>query len=473
MWQEYINATSIEQVLSLLADEKSQARIIAGGTDLVLEMHQDLHKDVVTLVDISRVDSLDQITLDEDGLIHIGACVTHNQCVDSEIIREGALPLALASWEVGAPQIRNTGTIVGNLVTASPANDTIVPLVALEAELKIQSLRGERVVALSEFYTGVRKHVLEADEMVTEIIVPKMKADQRGEYLKLGLRKAQAISLVNMAVLLGLADGKVTSASIALGAVAPTIIHATAAEDFLVGNELSESIIDQAADLAKQAASPIDDIRSSADYRKEITRVLVKRGLSYILAGKEGARLPDSPILLVSKDAHEEKPLLDAKPLVMGKNPIITRINGVDFTFNKGHTGTLLHLIRDFGELTGTKVGCEEGECGACTVFLDGKAVMSCLVPAPRAHMAEIVTIEGLGTEENLHPVQESFIDHGAVQCGYCTPGFIMSAAKLLEEIPHPSEDEIKTAISGNLCRCTGYYKIIEAIEEASQKEGA
>ena len=473
MWQEYINATSIEQVLSLLAAEKSQARIIAGGTDLVLEMREDFHQEVKTLIDISRVEKLDEITLDDAGYIHIGAGVTHNQCVASEIIRDGALPLALASLEVGAPQIRNTGTIVGNLVTASPANDTIVPLVALEAVLNIRSLDGERQVALSDFYTGVRKHVLQPDEMVTEIIVPSMEADQHGEYLKLGLRKAQAISLVNMAVLLGLDEGKITSASITLGAVAPTIIHASAAEDFLVGKELSGNIIDQAADLARQAARPIDDIRSSADYRQEITRVLVKRGLTHIMAGEEGARLPDSPVLLVSKDTDKDKPALDDKPLIPGKTPIITRINGEEFTFNKGHRGTLLHLIRDFAQLTGTKVGCEEGECGACTVYLDGKAVMSCLVPAPRAHMAEIITIEGLGTEEDLHPVQESFIEQGAVQCGYCTPGFIMSAAKLLEEIPHPSEEEIKTAISGNLCRCTGYYKILQAVEEASQKEGA
>jgi len=473
MWQEYVNATSIEQVLSLLAADKDHTRIIAGGTDLVLEMRQDLHQEVKTLIDISRVEKLDEITLDEDGYIHIGAGVTHNQCVDSKIIREGALPLALASWEVGAPQIRNTGTIVGNLVTASPANDTIVPLVALKAELKIQSLSGERQIALGDFYTGVRRHVLRSDEMVTEIIVPKMETDQQGEYLKLGLRKAQAISLVNMAVLLGLADGKVTSASITLGAVAPTIIHAAAAEEFLLEKELTAGIIEEAADLARQAARPIDDIRGSADYRQEITRVLVKRGLTHIFDGEEGARLPDSPVLLVSKKTVKNKPVLDGKSIIAGKNPIITRINGVEFTFNKGHRGTLVHLIRDFGELTGTKVGCEEGECGACTVFLDGKAVMSCIVPAPRAHMAEITTIEGLGTEEHLHPVQESFIDHGAVQCGYCTPGFIMSAAKLLEEIPHPSEDEIKTAISGNLCRCTGYYKILKAIEESSQKEGA
>ncbi len=130
MWQEYINAISIEQVLSLLAAEKSKARIIAGGTDLILEMREDFHQEVKTLIDISRVETLDEITLDDAGYIHIGAGVTHNQCVASEIIRDGALPLALASLEVGAPQIRNTGTIVGNLVTASPANDTIVPLVA-------------------------------------------------------------------------------------------------------------------------------------------------------------------------------------------------------------------------------------------------------------------------------------------------------------------------------------------------------
>lgn len=473
MWQEYINATTIDQVLSLLAADKSQARIIAGGTDLVLEMRQDLHQEVKTLIDISRVDSLGEITLDGEGFIHIGAGVTHNQCVGSNIIREGALPLALASWEVGAPQIRNTGTIVGNLVTASPANDTIVPLVALNAVLKIRSLGRERQVALSDFYTGVRKHVLQPDEMVTEIVVPSMGAGQRGEYLKLGLRKAQSISLVNMAVVLGLDGDKIETASITLGAVAPTIIHAAAAEEFLIGKELSDSVIDQAAEISRQAARPINDIRSSADYRQEITRVLVKRGLLHILAGEEGAKLPDSPVLLVSHDNDQVKPALDGKPLIPGKTPIITRINGVEFTFNKGHRGTLLHLIRDFAELTGTKVGCEEGECGACTVYLDGMAVMSCLVPAPRAHMAEIITIEGLGTEENLHPVQESFIEEGAVQCGYCTPGFIMSAAKLLEEIPHPSEEEIKTAISGNLCRCTGYYKILQAIEEASQKEGA
>lgn len=129
---------------------------------------------------------------------------------------------------------------------------------------------------------------------------------------------------------------------------------------------------------------------------------------------------------------------------------------------------TLLQFLRDDLDLTGTKHGCGLGDCGACTVILDGKPVNSCLVLAVQANGREVLTIEGLAENGKLHPIQQSFVDKGAIQCGFCTPGMILSAKALLDENPKPSELEIRTAISGNLCRCTGYQKIVEAVKDAA-----
>jgi len=146
-------------------------------------------------------------------------------------------------------------------------------------------------------------------------------------------------------------------------------------------------------------------------------------------------------------------------------------VNGQPQTALVGGSTTLLEFLRDTLHLTGTKNGCAEGDCGACTVIMNGQAVKSCLVLALQANGATVETVEGLhGAAGSLHPLQEAFVEAGAVQCGYCTPGMLMSAKALLDAKPAPTRDEIRTALAGNLCRCTGYVKIIAAVELAASK---
>jgi len=476
MWNEYLDVTTVEEAIQALAEKGERARIVAGATDLILEIDRGVRTGIETLIDVTRVPKLDLINIDEDDVIHLGPMVTHNHCVESRLIRARAYPLARAAWEVGAPQIRNRGTIAGNLITASPANDTITPLMALRASVTLQSTKGTRTVALKDFYRGVRKTVMQPDEMMVDISFPAMNSSARGTFIKLALRRAQAISIIDAALIVDLDANAVRSASITLGAVAPIIIHAEDAEKYLIGKKLTDEVIEEAARITMDAAKPIDDIRGSAAYRREMVRVCAMRGLRSIRDGQEQNGMPSEPILLWGKDQVNGKVHPNKR---FPSSPIETTINGKKYRFTSGHNKTLLRLLREEGNLIGTKEGCAEGECGACTVFLDGKAVMACLVPAPRAHGAEIVTVEGLAAltptplpegEGRLHPVQEAFIEHGAVQCGYCTPGFLMSSAMLLEEKSNPTRSEIEQAITGNLCRCTGYYKIVQAIEDAGSK---
>ncbi len=155
----------------------------------------------------------------------------------------------------------------------------------------------------------------------------------------------------------------------------------------------------------------------------------------------------------------------------MAENKTLLRmkVNGKEVEVAVKPTWTLLRVLRQELGLTGTKKGCEQGDCGSCTIILDGKSVNACLVLALQAQSKEIETIEGMGTPERLHPLQESFIRNGAVQCGFCTPGMLMSAMALLRENPSPNPQEIKRGISGNLCRCTGYTKILKAIQEVTK----
>ena len=149
------------------------------------------------------------------------------------------------------------------------------------------------------------------------------------------------------------------------------------------------------------------------------------------------------------------------------------RVNQIPYKITVRPSATLLDVLRQDLGLKGTKRGCDQGHCGACTVILDGKAVNACMVLAVQANGKKITTIEGLSSGDKLHPLQEAFVEEGAIQCGFCTPGMILSAKALLDETRKPSEEEIREALSGNLCRCTGYVKIVKAVQRVAQAMGS
>jgi xanthine dehydrogenase iron-sulfur cluster and FAD-binding subunit A len=496
MWEHYFQPTGLEEALRLLREHAGRARVVAGGTDVLVELQRGV-RPATTLIDITRLHQLKYVR-EEGGHILLGALGTHNDVIASPACVRRALPLAQACWEVGAPQIRTRGTVAGNLITASPANDTITPLTALGAEVALVSAAGERVVPLGEFYRGVRRTVLEPDELLREIRFPALREGQRGLFLKLGLRRAQAISVIDVAFVLTFDDDRVAHARIALGSVAPTIVRAASAEAYLAGKRLDDAVCREAGRLAGADAAPIDDVRGSAAYRRATLANLVAHGLRRLAAGEEAEGWPARPVLLETAaappgppdpggkgrsrrrdgwggarlgDGHEPPPPPVRLPPGIGGagggRAIETKINGRPYRLHGAGRKTLLNALREDAGLTGTKEGCAEGECGACTVWLDGQAVMSCLVPAPQAHNASVVTIEGLASGAGLHPLQRAFIQHGAVQCGYCIPGMLMAGAKLLEELPEPDLEQARIALSGNLCRCTGYRKILDAVLDA------
>ncbi len=471
----YLSPATLDEALTLKARYGAHARFIAGATDLLLEIERGVRKTpdngAPGVIDLTRIPGLADIE-ERNGWIHLGPLTTHNQCVASPLVVEKAFPLARACWEVGAPQIRNRATVAGNIITASPANDTIAPLLALDATVTLTSAaRGERTLPLRSFLTGFRRVDLADDELLARISIPAPTTQRDGSFIKLGLRKAQAISVVNVAVVVNYADdagdAPITHAAIALGCVAPVVVRADAAEDFLVGKRLDAPVVAQAARLAVEAASPIDDVRATGAYRRAMVETLVGRALRQVGEGRSRAGWPARPVLLWGDTQGRWPVAPDSGALRHDiRHDACATVNGSTVELPGGVT--LLDGLRAVG-CTGVKEGCAEGECGACTVFLDGMAVMACMVPAERAAGSRVVTVEGLGEPGRPNPVQQALVQSGGVQCGYCTPGFVMSATKLLEERPHPNEGEAREALTGNFCRCTGYRKIVEAVVQAGK----
>lgn len=460
----YIAPATVDEALAIRAERGAAARPIAGGTDLVVELDRGAHGGVEVLLDLSRIAGLGAIAVD-DGSIRLGATTTHADVVADEVCRTDALALAQACLEIGSPQLRNRATVVGNVVTASPANDTISALTALGATVEIASATGRRAQPIAEFVTGFRRTTLADDELVVGITVPRADAGQRSVFVKSGLRRAQAISVVHLALVATFDDdGSVSDARLALGSVAPTIVAVPGLAELLRGQPIDGDRIRAAGALAAAAASPIDDLRATAGYRTAQIATMTERALAALADDRQADRWPARTPLLRSRAPSTGSAVdeLDAT------TPITVQVNGAPVTAGAATGVTLLDWLRDQAGCTGVKEGCAEGECGACTVHLDGAAVMGCLVPAARAAGCEVTTVEGLAADGALAPIQRAFVEHHAVQCGFCTPGFLMACDALLAEVPEPTLADVRAGLAGNLCRCTGYRAIEAAVADAA-----
>jgi len=274
---DFFQPETADAAVDALAAHSPNVRILAGGTDAVVDL-KHVPESPGLVVDVSRLRELKGIELTDAGL-RIGAAVTHTEIMQDALIKEHAPAMIDAAHTVGAVQTRNLGTLGGNLVTCVPSMDSGPTLMALEAEVTVVGPTGKRSMPLDEFFVGPRKTILEKDELLLEIVVPKSNLGKPASFIKFGLRKGQALALVNAASALWIEDGKLKDVRISLGAVAPVVIRASKAEAVLEGQPVTEKLIDEAAKIAVTEAKPIDDFRASKEYRNDLIEVGVRRTL--------------------------------------------------------------------------------------------------------------------------------------------------------------------------------------------------
>jgi CO/xanthine dehydrogenase FAD-binding subunit len=284
---EFVSAKDARHAIALMAEFGPKAKILAGGTDLLVDL-KSVPEAPPAVIDITRAADMKGIKVTDRGLV-IGALATHGEIMSSPEIRDRYPALVDAAHSIGAIQTRSLGTLGGNLVTAVPSLDSGPALVALEALVTIAGPGGSREMPLTEFFVGPRRTALKAGELLVDIVIPKKNLGKPAGFQKFGLRKGQALALVNTAASFWLDPAKKSFVEpcVALGAVAPTVIRAPKAETYLAGNKVTPETMAEAGRIAAGEAKPISDFRASADYRRELIAVLTRRSLEGALAVAE------------------------------------------------------------------------------------------------------------------------------------------------------------------------------------------
>ena len=469
---EYYQPQSLDEAFGLMEKYEGRARYVAGGTDAMIRVKQNIWQPeaLISLRWIADLCGIKKTGSFKARVLRIGSMTLWQEIETDPLVASHCPALADAAPMVANPQIRNVATVGGNLCNAAPSADGAPPLMVMEAVLIIEGPHGEREVPISEFFKGPGQHCMQPDEVLTAIVIPELPMHTGMAFLKSG-RVTQDIAVANVAVCIEMADGICKKCRVAAGAVGPVPMELQGVESFVEGKEITQDLLLEIQDKAAGEVTPITDVRSTENYRRTITGVMVKRALEQALNQAKQESSQDHAV-----SGTEPKKVASPEPTAgLYDSPLrkLVRfnLNGQAVEAEVMSHKMLSNVLRDTFEFTGTKEGCGQGECGACTVLVDGESVNSCLYPAFEVDGKTVTTIEGLVGEGNrLDPIQTAFVENGGIQCGFCTPGMIMSTKAMLKRNAHPTEEEIRKGISGNLCRCTGYVQIVESIKQATLK---
>jgi 2-furoyl-CoA dehydrogenase FAD binding subunit len=474
---DYVRPATVADSVAALARAGDEGKVLAGGQSLVPVLAMRLGRPAV-LVDINAVIGLDELSVSEDTL-YVGATVRQRQ-VEQHRAAAAVPLLAMAMPWIGHRELRGRGTVCGSLAHADPAAELPAVAACLNAALDIEGPSGRRTVTAREFFTGPMSTVLQPDELLLGARFPVAGPDEGFGFAEIARRHGD-FALTGVATRARLStSGEVLDATLAAFGVSgrPVVRDVTPILTSCLDTpgerpvDLVSALTSAMSALADEIVDTPGDMHASNSYRRRLFTVLAARELAAAYAraaGKDvagattGVRPP--PGVAPTRPGLTPPPPSAVTPADGCATTHLT-VNGTPVTLSLPPRVTLADTLRDHLGLTGTHLGCEHGICGMCTVLVDGQAARSCLLFAGQLEGAEILTIEGLGRPGELHPLQQAFGRHHALQCGFCTPGFLLSAYDLLTHKPRVTQEELAVELSGVLCRCTGYRNILSAVAD-------
>ena len=449
--RSYHRPTRIEDALALAA----QGVVPVGGGTRLLASDVELPN----VLDLGGL-GLTQIEMEDSDLV-LGAMVTLQDVIESPAAYAstgGLLPDACRA-QSASRMVRGMATVGGEAVHGAPDSEVVAALLALNTVFVVRHSMGPVEIPGLRFLKDPRAD-LAGGGLVVSLFIP---GPPQGAALERLAVLPSAPSILSVAVAVSFAGGHCARARVALTGLSTPPARVLEAESRIEGTAGDERDLARCAEQVVARAPFRDDAHATASYRKAVAGTLVLRALRRAIERARSGAAVEVPRL---RPALPQRPPTALAYFTSGR--VDLTVNGQPRHAEGEARTSLLDLLRREG-YWGVKHGCETGECGACTVLLDGRPVTACMTLALRAHGRAVGTVEGLGGPDTLHPVQQAFVDTGAVQCGYCTPAMELCARALLDAVPDPTEAEVRDALAGCLCRCTGYVKPVQAVLQAAR----